>query len=109
MKVRVFEFFLLLMLLIPVTASAALTETEVSESLICYACPGEALSIDRCSGGDQMREVISRMLKEGKSKQEILDVFVAQFGEGILTTVPKKASTWLPTWGRSSVFWSVFR
>jgi len=81
---------LLLLLLLPAPGLAALTETEVSESLICYACPGEPLSVDRCSGGDRMRAAIRSMLAEGKSKQEILDYFVAQFGDSILTTVPKK-------------------
>ncbi len=79
-----------LLILIPVTSFAELTETEVSESLTCYACPGEPLNIDRCSGGNQMRAAISSMLSEGKSKQQILDYFVAQFGDSILTTVPKK-------------------
>lgn len=77
-------------LLAPVDALAELTETEVSESLICYACPGEPLNIDRCSGGNKMRDVIKKMLKEGRSKEDILDYFVAQFGDNILTTVPKK-------------------
>ena len=81
---------LLTTLLLPATGIAELTETEVSESLICYACPGEPLNIDRCSGGNQMRDVIEKMLAEGKSKTEILDYFVGQFGDSILTTVPKK-------------------
>lgn len=81
---------LLTTLLLPATGIAALTETEVSESLICYACPGEPLNIDRCSGGNQMRDVITKMIEEGKSKPEILDYFVGQFGDNILTTVPKK-------------------
>ncbi len=81
---------LLIFLLVPVAGFAELTETEVSESLICYACPGEPLNIDRCGGGNQMRAAISRLIKEGKSKPEILDFFVAEFGDSILTTVPKK-------------------
>jgi|MTBAKMStandDraft_1061839.scaffolds.fasta_scaffold01210_19 cytochrome c-type biogenesis protein CcmH len=80
----------LLVVLVPVTVFAELTQTEVSESLTCYACPGEPLVVDRCSGGDQMRAAIDRMLEEGKTKPEILDYFVAQFGDSILTTVPKK-------------------
>jgi len=77
-------------LLVPVTGLAELTETQVAESLTCYACPGESLSIDRCSGGYQMRAAINRMIKEGKSKPQILNYFVAEFGDSILTTVPKK-------------------
>ncbi len=91
-NLRIFTTALLTLavLLVPVVGFAELTETEVSESLICYVCPGEPLNVGRCSGGDQMRTVISSMLDQGKSKQEILDYFVAQFGESILTTVPKK-------------------
>jgi cytochrome c-type biogenesis protein CcmH len=89
---RLFAGFLLLLILLSVPASgfAALTETEVVESLICYACPGEPLSVGNCSGGDQMRAAIRKMIAEGKSEEEILGYFVAQFGEDILTTVPKK-------------------
>ena len=81
---------LLTIVLMPASGIAELTQTEVSESLICYACPGEPLNIDRCSGGNQMRDVIQEMLDDGKSKPEILDYFVGQFGDSILTTVPKK-------------------
>ncbi len=72
------------------SAAAALTQSEVEESLTCYACPGEPLNIDRCSGGDQMRAAIRKMIDEGKTEKEILAVFVGQFGEGILTLPPKK-------------------
>jgi cytochrome c-type biogenesis protein CcmH len=94
-KLNIFPLLLLLAgLLLPVHSFAALTETEVSESLICYACPGEPLNVDRCSGGDKMRDVITQMINQGKSKPEILDYFVAQFGDSILTTVPKKGFNW---------------
>jgi cytochrome c-type biogenesis protein CcmH len=81
---------LVAILLMPICSCAELTQTEVSESLICYACPGEPLNIDRCGGGDRMRDDITRLINQGKSKPEILDYFVAQFGDSILTTVPKK-------------------
>ncbi|MEW6489833.1 MAG: cytochrome c-type biogenesis protein [Thermodesulfobacteriota bacterium] len=88
---RPVPFLLALALFLGTSGQAlALTESEVSESLICYACPGEPLSIDRCSGGDQMRAAIRRMLGEGKPKEEILQYFVAQFGEEILTIPPKR-------------------
>lgn len=70
--------------------AAALTETEVAEGLLCYACPGEPLNVDRCGGGDQMRAAIKRLIREGKTKEEILQYFAAQFGDGILTAPPKR-------------------
>ncbi|MHB8893598.1 MAG: cytochrome c-type biogenesis protein [Candidatus Geothermincolia bacterium] len=69
---------------------SALTETEVAEGLLCYACPGEPLNVDRCGGGDQMRAAIKRLISEGKPKEEILQYFAAQYGEGILTAPPKR-------------------
>lgn len=71
-------------------SASALTETEVAEGLLCYACPGEPLNVDRCSGGDQMRDAISRLIREGKTKEEILEYFAAQYGENILTAPPKR-------------------
>ena len=68
----------------------ALTRTEVEKNLICYACPGEPLNIDRCSGGDQMRAEIDRRLALGQDKETILNFFVQRFGEDILTVPPRK-------------------
>ncbi len=79
----------LFLLYSPLDANA-LNVSEVEASLICYACPGEPLNIDRCGGGDQMRAIIKRMIGEGKTKQEILDVFEKQYGETILTIPPKR-------------------
>ncbi len=79
----------LFMLYSPFYANA-LNMSEVEESLTCYVCVGEPLNIDRCGGGDQMRATIKTMIKEGKTKQEILDFFEKKYGEGILTIPPKR-------------------
>ena len=34
--------------------SSALTRSEIEKNLICYACPGEPLNIDRCGFGNQL-------------------------------------------------------
>ncbi len=84
---------LLVLLLVPlllVLPANALTRSEVEKHLTCYACPGEPLNIDSCSGGDRMRAEIDRRLALGQDKETILAFFVQQFGEGILTTPPKK-------------------
>ncbi len=83
---------LLLALLLSLVAGTALalTRTEVEKNLICYACPGEPLNIDRCSGGDRMRAEIDRRLARGEDLQTILDFFVSRFGEDILTVPPRK-------------------
>jgi cytochrome c-type biogenesis protein CcmH len=89
MKKTLILFVSLIFLGLAVT-SHALTRSEVEKNLICYACPGEALNIDRCSGGNQMRAEIDRRLALGQDKQTILNFFVEQFGEDILTVPPQK-------------------
>lgn len=82
---------LLLVLFIPAPSGAKLTETEVNENLYCADCLGE-MDLATCNDrtANQMRSVVTQMLNQGKSKQEILDYFVAQYGESILTLIPKK-------------------
>ncbi|WP_456385264.1 cytochrome c-type biogenesis protein [Desulfolithobacter sp.] len=93
----VIPFMLLIALLGPVSAAHALTRSEVEKNLICYACPGEPLNIDRCSGGDQMRAEIDRRLALGQDKETILNFFVDKFGEDILT-VPSRKGFNLVAW-----------
>lgn len=91
MKKQIVLLFSCLLCFITLSSTAqALTRSEVEKNLICYACPGEALNIDRCSGGDKMRAEIDRRMDLGEDKQTILDFFVSQFGEDILTVPPKK-------------------
>ncbi len=89
MKKIVFLIIPLLFLALAAT-SYGLTRSEVEKNLICYACPGEPLNIDRCSGGDKMRAEIDRRLALGQDKQTILNFFVEQFGDDILTVPPQK-------------------
>lgn len=88
---KIFRILIFFILLSGVAITAyALNRSEVEKNLICYACPGEALNIDRCSGGNQMRAEIDRRLALGEDKQTILNFFVQQFGEDILTVPPQK-------------------
>ncbi len=88
---KIFRILIFSILLSGVAITAyALNRSEVEKNLICYACPGEALNIDRCSGGNQMRAEIDRRLALGEDKQTILNFFVQQFGEDILTVPPQK-------------------
>lgn len=79
----------LLVLALPVRA-AALSETEVSNNLMCYTCPQEHLTKCQCGGAQEMKDTIHRMIGEGKTKPEILDYFVARYGEAIISTPPQR-------------------
>jgi len=67
---KIFRILIFFILLSGVAITAyALNRSEVEKNLICYACPGEALNIDRCSGGNQMRAEIDRRLALGEDKE----------------------------------------
>lgn len=83
-------FILSIAVLIVANPVAALTRSEVEKNLICYACPGEPLNIDRCSGGDEMRAEIDRRLTLGQDKETIVNYFAGKYGDDILTVPPKK-------------------
>jgi cytochrome c-type biogenesis protein CcmH len=82
---------LAVLLLVPANGFAELTQSEVTESLYCAACLGE-MDLATCNDSTaiQMRSVVDQMIGQGKNKQEILDYFVAQYGDNILTALPKK-------------------
>ncbi|AMV70628.1 Cytochrome c-type biogenesis protein CcmH precursor [Desulfuromonas sp. DDH964] len=89
-RLAFFPVLLLLLVLALPGRAAALTEAEVSNHLMCYACPEDQLSVCNCGGAQEMKDTIHRMIGEGKSKQEILDYFVARYGEAIISTPPQK-------------------
>lgn len=89
-KFVVLIFFIVLIGFVSAGSVSALTRSEVEKNLICYACPGEALNIDRCSGGDEMRAEIDRRLVLGQDKDTIVNYFAKKYGEKILTVPPKK-------------------
>jgi cytochrome c-type biogenesis protein CcmH len=88
-KILILPLLILLALALPVPA-AALTEAEVSNHLMCYTCQHDQLSVCNCGGAQEMKSTIHRMLGEGKTKEEILDYFVARHGEAILSSPPQK-------------------
>ncbi len=89
-RLALLPFLLLLLVLALPGRAAALTEAEVSNHLMCYACPQDQLAVCNCGGAQEMKDTIHRMIGEGKTKQEILDHFVARYGEAIISTPPKK-------------------
>jgi cytochrome c-type biogenesis protein CcmH len=84
---------LLLALLAALPAAPAIAEPadfyEVEAALMCDTC-NVPLNIAESTRADQQRRAIRRYIAQGKSKQEILDIFVAEYGPNILTD-PQKA------------------
>lgn len=84
MKIQIAKYFLVLLFsvycLLP-ASSYALTVQEVAEDLACPCeCP---LVLEDCnmSCGLDWKDQIGQMIKEGKTKQEIVQYFINKYGD----------------------------
>ena len=74
------------------------TYGDVAKSLMSPVCPGKMLSDCPSSEGSQLREVVRRMIREGKSKEKILLYFVEVYGKSVLAVPPSEGfliTSWL--------------
>mgnify|MGYP001596994508 CR=1 FL=1 len=115
-KMQNAKYFLVLLLtaycLLP-TSSYALTVQEVAENLDCPCeCP---LVLEDCnmSCGLERKEQIGDMIKEGKTKEEIIKYFIDKYGDDARITVVKrirgkffKYTRAFDTWDWA-IFWGV--
>jgi cytochrome c-type biogenesis protein CcmH len=73
---------------------------KISRQLQCPICHGETVADSGSQIARQMRDVIEQKVRAGESEQEILDFFVARYGESILSEPPKSGFTlglwWMP-------------
>ena len=82
-------------LLAPV-AALGLSVTEVASELRCVTC-GTPLDVSNAPVAERMKAQIELRISQGKTKDEIKDEFVREFGEGVLAT-PKKSGLGLVAW-----------
>ena len=74
------------------------TYEDVSKSLMSPVCPGKMLSDCPSSEGSQLREVVKKQIKEGKTKEEIISYFVEVYGKTVLSVPPSEGfliTSWL--------------
>jgi cytochrome c-type biogenesis protein CcmH len=77
------------------TIPAAAQEKEeiarrIEGELMAPCCWAEPVSQHLSPIAEEMRQEIRAMLAAGKTEQEILDIYVAKYGERILTTPPAR-------------------
>jgi cytochrome c-type biogenesis protein CcmH len=77
------------MMILPVHGQAV-TSSEIETELMCDCGCGDMLVNCTCERSEEMRTIITGMINEGKSKTRILEIFVSQFGEVILSSPPRK-------------------
>jgi cytochrome c-type biogenesis protein CcmH len=81
-----------LLVALPTVASAAQPKTSlnaVESDVMCVSC-GVPLAIAESPQADAERRVIVRLVKQGKTKDQIEDELVATYGDRVLAT-PKKS------------------
>ncbi len=82
-------FSLMLILSVP-SKGFSLSSADVENSLICNCGCGQLLGTCECERAEEMRTKIRGMIDKGKTKEQILNSFVSQYGESILSAPPKK-------------------
>jgi cytochrome c-type biogenesis protein CcmH len=88
-------FIFVLLTLKPLADSIDDQVREISYLLMCPVCQGQTVAESNSELAAQMRGIVRKKLKEGKSKEEILAYFVERYGETILGAPPAKGANWL--------------
>ncbi len=73
----------------PARADSA-TVGSISEQLICQCGCGRVLDSHVCATQESMVALIEQKLAQGQSGEEIIQSFVAQYGEQVLAAPPKQ-------------------
>ncbi|HOQ61670.1 MAG TPA: cytochrome c-type biogenesis protein CcmH, partial [Vicinamibacterales bacterium] len=79
-----------------VAAAAAAVPVDEREAkriealLIAPCCWSQQVSVHQGPVVDEIRQDIRRLLGEGKTRQQILDVYVARYGDRILAEPPAR-------------------
>ena len=62
----------------------------LDKRLICPVCPGETINQSQATLAKQMRVIVRERLLQGQSAQEIIDYFVAVYGDSVLAEPPRR-------------------
>ncbi len=66
------------------------TARELYERIMCPICPGQTIAQSNSGTSIQMRDLVLKKLRQGETKEEILQYFVSRYGERIMTKPNKK-------------------
>ena len=77
-------------------AAPATTLNDVENQLMCDTC-NVGLAIAQSDRADQERAEIHRLIRQGKTKQQILDIFRAEYGPNVLAQ-PSGGGTAVALW-----------
>lgn len=102
-KISRWLFLVLLALLLPATALAqqGVTDDQVNEiakDVFCPVCENTPLDVCPTAACADWRELIRTKLAEGQSRDEILDYFARQYGDGVLSNPPRRGISLVVLW-----------
>jgi cytochrome c-type biogenesis protein CcmH len=71
--------------------AAKATMDGVASKLSCYCgtCPHLSVSVCTCSKADEIKAEIKQKIAQGMTEQQIVNAFVAEYGQTVLSTPPK--------------------
>lgn len=96
-------FLALLFVLLPtaVYGQGEITDDEVNavaKDVYCPVCESTPLDVCPTAACADWRELIRVKLAEGQSRDEILDYFARQYGEGVLANPPRRGASLIVLW-----------
>jgi cytochrome c-type biogenesis protein CcmH len=68
---------------------------RIQERFVAPCCWQENLALHQSPAADEMRAEVSSLVQSGKSESEIVDYYVARYGERILREPRGSVGTWL--------------
>jgi len=106
MKIRkLSRWFCLALLLVLLPAAVygqdEITDDEVNEvakDVYCPVCESTPLDVCPTQACADWRELIRTKLAEGQSRDEILDYFARQYGDGVLANPPRRGANLIILW-----------
>ena len=68
---------------------------DITGELRCLVCQNESLAASQAELANDLREEVRKLVKQGKTDQEIKDYLVARYGDFVLYRPPVKPTTWV--------------
>ncbi len=74
----------------PAEGALEKTAREIYSRIMCPICAGQTIAQSNSGTSTQMRNLVLKKLRQGETKEEILQYFVSRYGERIMTKPNKK-------------------
>lgn len=71
---------------------------EVAKDVYCPVCESTPLDVCPTAACADWRELIRTKLAEGQSRDEILEYFARQYGDGVLSNPPRRGASLIVLW-----------